>query len=85
MTYQNILFQEGVIVTKVHQELQSLNHLQLYGIAILQGKKNSNKQIQYIKVSKFNHYPTIYLLLQYHVEQSKFLNFGTKNAPKTYI
>ena len=39
MTYQNILFQEGVIVTKVHQELQSLNHLQLYGIAILQGKK----------------------------------------------
>ena len=39
MTYQNILFQEGVIVTKVHQKLQSLNHLQLYGIAILQGKK----------------------------------------------
>ena len=39
MTYQNILFQEGVIVTKVHQELQSLNHLQLYGIAILPGKK----------------------------------------------
>ena len=40
MTSQNILFQDGVTVATV-QDLPRLNHLQLSGIAILQGKKTT--------------------------------------------
>ena len=46
MTYQNIFYHQDIVtvsvITPVPNLPSSQNHQQLYGIAILQGKKNPN-------------------------------------------